>query len=265
METIKQTNETVYEFILKYKELLLNNLKKNIVGIYLSGSLTYGGFNEKSSDIDIVVITKKMIVGNELEKIKNIHDTLKEIDKKWSNRFEASYTPLEMLKEKESPKMPRPYYNETFYNEATYGNEWLINNYLLCNYGKIIYGPKFSKLIKESITIKDIQQSCTNDFFIEWKPKINDKEYFRNSHNQAYIVVNICRIIYTIINGETANKPKSTKWVKERYEKWEKLITEAEEWDYSKIMNKENETKEFIKYFEEIIKADINKNNPNRT
>jgi len=35
----------------------------------------------------------------------------------------VSYTPLDMLNEKNIPELPRPYYNETFYNEATYGKE----------------------------------------------------------------------------------------------------------------------------------------------
>ncbi|GHU87542.1 hypothetical protein FACS189476_03150 [Spirochaetia bacterium] len=265
METIKKINKDVYNFILKYKEMLLNNFQENIIGIYLFGSLTYGGFNEKSSDIDIVVITKEIITGNELKQIKDIHNKLKEISQEWSNRFEASYTPVEMLQEKEPPKKPRPYYGEKFYDEATYGNEWLINNYLLYNYGITIYGTEFKTLLKEPIKIKDIQQSCVNDFYKEWKPKINDKEYFSNSHYQAYIVINICRIIYTIINAETANKQKSAKWVKGKYKQWTNLITEAEEWDYSKTMNREKEIKEFIIYFEKIIKENEHKSKSNCT
>jgi streptomycin 3"-adenylyltransferase len=57
MERIKAINSEVYEFIVQYKKLLLENCSNNIIGIYLFGSLVYGGFYKSRSDIDIVVIT----------------------------------------------------------------------------------------------------------------------------------------------------------------------------------------------------------------
>ena len=65
--------------------------------------------------------------------------------------------------------------------------------------------------------------------------------------------MNICRIIYTIFNSKTENKKNSAKWVKEKYKQWEKLIEEAENWDYSKTMSRQNEIKEFILYVEKVI------------
>ena len=249
MEKIK---EEISDFIDLFKNILLEKCG-NIVGIYLFGSLTYGGFDEKSSDIDLLVITKTLFDKTELEKIKNIHKKLNEMKLKWAKRFEVSYTPICILSEKTVPIIPRPYYNEIFYDEAAYGNEWLINNYLLINYGKTIYGPDIKTLIKYNITIDDVTGACVNDFYKEWIPKINDDEWMSNSHNQSYIVLNICRIIYTIFNSKTGNKKKSAKWVKEQYKEWKNLIEEAEEWDYSKTINKQNEIKEFIKYMEKII------------
>jgi predicted nucleotidyltransferase len=256
---MENMSKEISDFINIFKNILLEEYR-NIIGIYLFGSLAYGGFNEKTSDIDLVVITKTLLNNMELENIKNIHKRLNEINIKWAKRLEVSYTPVNMLNEKSIPVIPRPYYNEVFYNEATYGNEWLINNYLLCNFGKTIYGPDFKTLIKYNISINDIIKSCVDDFYKEWIPKINDDEWLSNSHYQAYIVLNICRIIYTIFNSETENKQKSAKWVKEQHKEWKKLIEEAEEWNYLKIMNKQKEIKEFIKYMEKII---CNKNKSN--
>jgi predicted nucleotidyltransferase len=235
------------------------------MGIYLFGSLTYGGFNENSSDIDLVVITKTLLNEIEMEIIKNIHKKLIEVNSIWGgNRLEVSYTPIDMLKDKDIPVLPRPYYNEIFYEKATYGNEWLINNYLLLKYGKTIYGPEFKSLIKYDITINDIKEFCVKDFFKEWLPKIEDNDWLLNSHYQAYIVLNICRIIYTVINLEIGNKKESARWVKEKYVKWKNLIEEAENWDYDKTMNRQNEIKEYIKYMEEIIKSNGDSNAPVR-
>jgi predicted nucleotidyltransferase len=260
MERIKAIDTEIFEFITHYKNKLLKNCSNNIIGIYLFGSLAYGGFNKGRSDIDIVVITKTLIKGYELDTIKNIHKKMEHINKKWSKRFEASYAPIEMLQEKKPPQNPRPYYGEIFYDEATYGNEWLINNYLLYNYGITIYGPEFKTLVKEPIEIKEIQEACIKDFYKEWMPKINDHEWLTNSHYQSYLVLNICRILYTIHESETANKQKSCEWVKMNYMEWEKIIDEAERWNYGKIMDKEKEVKEFIKFTEKTVEAWKNKN-----
>ena len=245
-------NREISDFIDIFKTALLEKCG-NIVGIYLFGSLTYGGFDEKSSDIDLVVITKTLLNKTELEEIKNIHNKLEEVNIKWAKRFEVSYTPVDMLSEKTIPTVPRPYYNEIFYDEATYGNEWLINNYLLINYGKTIYGQDFKTLINYIITINDVKGSCVNDFYKEWVPKIDDNDWLSDGHNQSYIVLNICRIVYTIFNSRTGNKQESANWIKEQYRKWKSLIEEAEKWDYSREMNKKNEIKEFIKDMEKAI------------
>ena len=72
--------------------------------------------------------------------------------------------------------------------------------------------------------------------------------------------MNICSIIYTIFNSKTENKQNSVNWVKKQYKEWKNLIKEAEKWDYTKTMNKQDEIKEFIKYMEKIID---NKNKSN--
>jgi predicted nucleotidyltransferase len=252
MDEIKKIDIEIYEFIVYFKDLLLEN-NKSIIGIYLFGSLAYGGFDKGRSDIDIVVITKTLIEGSDLNIIKNIHKKMENINKKWSERFEASYTPIEMLKEKEPPQTPRPYYGGVFYDDATYGNEWLINNYLLYNHGISIYGPDFKKLLQEPININEIKLACINDFYKEWIPKINEDDWLSNSHYQSYLVLNICRIIYTINKLEVANKQKSCNWIKNNYSEWKGLIEEAEKWNYGMVMDRKNSVKDFILFAEKVI------------
>ena len=253
MERIKKIDREIYSFITCFKDLLLENYN-SIIGIYLFGSLAYGGFDKSRSDIDIVVITKTLIKGSDLDIIKKIHKKMENISKKWSERFEVSYTPIEMLKEKEPPKTPRPYYGEVFYDEATYGNEWLINNYLLYNHGISVYGPDFKTLLQGPIHINEIKKACINDFYKEWIPKINDDEWLSNSHYQSYLVLNICRILYTINKLDVANKQKSCNWVKTKYPEWNGLIEEAEKWNYDIAMDRKNIVKDFIVFAENIIK-----------
>ena len=249
-------NSKIYEFINTFKDRLLGKCE-NIIGIYLFGSITYGGFDENSSDIDLIIITKTLLNKTEMENVKNIHKEIIDMNNLWGNRLEVSYTPLFMFNEKNIPNIPRPYYNERFYEKASFGNEWLINNYLLLNYGKTIYGKDIKEIINYNISIEEIKECCIKDFYKEWNSKIDDNEWLKNGQNQAYIVLNICRIIYTLKNNKTENKIASAKWVKEKYEIWRDLIEEAEQWDFDKIINRQNDIKNYIVYMENIIKMEM--------
>lgn len=225
--------------------------KNTLIGLYLFGSLTYGDFNVDTSDIDLVAIISKPLNNHELELIKQLHKQVDEKYPKWNHRLECSYTPIDMLKNTLPPKAPRPYYGGgVFYEEAPYGNEWLINNYLLYKYGiqlKLI-GPGFKELINP-IDFIEVQKACVRDLFQEWESNITDFEWLDNSHYQAYLVLNLCRILYTVICGETATKKVSAEWVKNQYGlPWISLIETAQSWKYGKEMLMKSETIDFIKF-----------------
>lgn len=178
-------------------------LRDNLVGIYLMGSLSYGDFNSDNSDIDLVVLVKDPLSPEQLEALKQLHLQVEASHKKWAKRIECSYVPREMLHQIQPPKKPRPYFGEgIFYPEAPYGNEWIINQYLLYKHGIPLVGPDFKTFVNP-IDIEDVREACIRDLFEEWKAKMNDREWLSNSHYQSYIVLNLCRILYTVICHET--------------------------------------------------------------
>lgn len=189
----------------------------------------------------------------QIEELKLLHSEAERIYPEWAKRVEVSYTPLKMFSSITPPKQPRPYYGEaTFYSRAPYGNEWVINNYLLCEYGKALIGPEFKSLVKK-IDIEEVQKACVKDLFQEWEPKVRDKKWLNNSHYQSYMVLNLCRILYTVKCADARSKKLAATWVKAQYPKWADLINTAENWQYGTEMNLQEEVIEFIKFV--IIKV----------
>ena len=178
-----------------------------------------------------------------------MHQEVGESNEKWTRRIECSYIPVDMLQNILPPKTPRPYIGEgIFYAVAPYGNEWLINNYLLYKNGIALLGPDFKTIVKP-IDIVDVQKACIRDLFKEWEPKINDSAWLKNSHYQSYVVVNLCRILYTVLQKEVTSKRVAAVWVKnELSPEWKELIQTAESWEYGKDMHMQEETKRFIKF-----------------
>ena len=230
-------------------------LGNNLIGLYLCGSLSYGDFNPNSSDIDLITVLAQPLNNSETKLIKQLHLQIEDLSKKWKDRLECSYTPINMFKNILPPKEPRPYYGGAiFYDEAPYGNEWIINNYLLYQHGISLIGPEFKKLIKP-IDLIEVQRACIQDLFQEWEPKIKDTEWLDNSHYQSYIVINLCRILYTVIHGVTGKKKTSAEWVKKEFGlPWSNLIEHAAHWEYGKKLLLKSETINFIKFCVHEIK-----------
>lgn len=251
--------DTSKKRITKYKDInkvlhsltagMVHILGENLVGVYLTGSLSYGDFNPENSDIDLLTILKNPVSQEKLEALKQLHLQVEADHKKWAKRIECSYLLMDMLQSIQPPKTPRPYIGEgIFYPKAPYGNEWIINQYLLYKHGIALIGPDFKTLVKP-IPIEDVREACIRDLFEEWQPKMTDPTYLKNSHYQAYVVLNMCRILYTVIRHSTATKKDSAAWVRRKFgPRWSKLIETAESWHYGKEMNLQEDTIEFIKF-----------------
>lgn len=248
---IKSVNDFLDDFVTKVRGLLGDN----IVGIYLFGSLSYDDFNPDRSDIDLSIVVKIPLTPDEGEQIKNLHLELERKHPSWKERVESSYTPITLFDNTLPPKQPRPYYGAgTFYFEAPYGNEWLINNYLLYHKSITLYGKNFREIVKP-IDIRDVKKASVNDLFKEWEPKINDKEWLNNSHYQSYLVLNLCRILYTVLQNSVGSKTASASWVKNEYPQWQDLIEEADRWHYGVEVKRQDEAIEFIKFTIEKVRG----------
>lgn len=220
----------------------------NLVGFYLTGSLSYGDFNEGRSDIDLAVVLKEPAPREKIEAVKKLHLDAGQKYGKWSHRIECSYIPLDMLPNILPPKNPRPYFGGgIFYPEADYGNEWIINQYFLYKYGIALIGPDF-KILVGPIKIIDVKEACMRDLFKEWEPKITDSVYLADSHQQSYVVLNLCRILYTVIRDDAVSKKVAASWVKKEYPQWKELIGLSERWHYGIKMERQKEVIEFIKF-----------------
>lgn len=245
----------INDLLVLLSESLKEILGNQLVGLYLTGSLSYGDFDRGSSDIDLLVVLDRALSKKQVDQIKNMHIHIGERYPLWAKRIECSYVPLDMLQSVLPPQMPRPYIGEgVFYPEAPYGNEWIINQYLLCKHGIPLLGSDFKTLVKP-IDIEDVREACIRDLFEEWQPKMNDPEWLNNSHYQSYVVLNLCRILYTVMRHSTATKKASAAWVKREFApQWNNLIQTAENWQYGKEMNLKEETIEFIQFIVNKVK-----------
>lgn len=249
-ENIKKLtpHQDINDLLADWTESVKNVLGENVVGLYLSGSLTYGDFVPERSDIDLQAVVRRPLDKTELELVERLHKDLNERYPAWKSRLECSYVPLELMREILPPKTPRPWWGfDTLYAEAPAGNEWIINHYILSKHGVALYGPDFNTLIPP-LDMREVREANARDLFEEWKPKINDLEWLANPHHQSYLVLNLCRILHTAVGDEPGSKKAAVEWAKRTYPQWKGLISEAEQWEHGKEMNRKDEAVDFVRF-----------------
>lgn len=243
------TYPKVNEVLIYWEEKVQEAIGQNLIGLYLFGSLAYGDFVPKRSDIDLVAVVKVPLSIVELEKVKKLHLDIEEKFPDWKGRVECSYLPNSMMNERLPPKQPRPYFGGgVWYTEADYGNEWLINQYFLYYNSIALVGPEYKSLMVAPPDLREVQKASIRDLLREWKPKIHDSEWLENSHYQSYLVLNLCRILYTLHNAKLGSKKVAADWVKKTFSEWCELIEEAEAWDYGKEMRQQKKVIAFIRF-----------------
>jgi len=244
----------INELLCFASDAISNILKDTIIGFYLTGSLTYNDFIPGRSDIDLVVIVRNPLSKSRISRVEQFHLDIEQRYPQWAERIECSYLPVTELKHILPPETPRPYMGGgKFYAKAPYGNEWIINQYFLYKNGIALIGPEF-KTLGDRVNIDDVRKACAADLFTEWAPKINDPDWLENSHYQSYLVLNLCRILYTIIRGDAVSKTASAKWVQTEFPEWAGLVTTAMDWNYNLKIDEKEKAIAFLKFSIEKVK-----------
>lgn len=248
---------TPHDDVNKVLSLLVDGLdelfKNQLIGLYLTGSLTYGDFDHGSSDIDFLAVTDSGLSDEQLQLLKALHERIGEAVPFWAKRLEGSYITQDMLTYKERPEAKRPYVNGGKIHQYQYGNEWTINLYALQECGLAIIGPEPNDIFP-NVTIDDVRAASKQDLVDDWLPKLENPEAFNNpgydsNHLKAYAVLTMCRILHRAKNDNIASKRVSSAWVKKTYgEPWRDLVGKAEQWQYGRQMSSDNEVKDFIRF-----------------
>jgi Domain of unknown function (DUF4111) len=225
-------------------------LGENLAGFYLTGSLTYGDFDDGSSDIDYLVVLQREIDASQRHALKRLHAEVASRFPEWRERIEGSYVTRDMLTYVLPPPQGRPYVNQgAFWDpDPPYGNEWLINLYALRERGIAMVGPPPDALFPP-VDIRDVREASRRDLLEEWLPQLNDPAFPPDAHHEAYVTLTMCRILHRARHDGVASKRVASAWVKERYgEPWRSLVEKAERWRHGEEMGAHDEVRAFVRF-----------------
>lgn len=187
---MSELEELIDDFILNSKNILSDNL----IGIYLHGSLAMGCYNEKKSDIDLLVVVKNDVSREDKRRYMDMVVTL-------NNKAPSKGIELSIVKEAvcKSFVYPTPFElhfsvahlnwylsNPEDYIEKMNGTDKDLAAHFTITYhrGKTLYGKE----------IKSVFSEVSSEAYMDsiWLDIKNAKEEIMD--DTMYIVLNLCRV-----------------------------------------------------------------------
>ncbi len=218
------------------------------IGLYLYGSLAGGDFETGRSDIDFLVVTSRELTDNLISELKNMHAQLYEKGPEWAKKMSGAYIPVDGMR-KYCPLGPAcPMVNKNEFLVACPDPDWVIHRHILYTGGVVITGPPLQSMI-DPVRPEELREAVKALLRNNWMPWLTQANLFVSEEYQPYVVLTMCRALYTLEHGDVATKRISAEWaIKHSGKKWTKLIGQAIEWRHGDPAGDIRKTQEFMRH-----------------
>jgi len=190
-------------------------LGSQFVGLYLYGSLALGDFDPQISDIDFIVVTQSELSAALIAALQTMHGQFDNSGSPWAGKVEAAYIPLDALKQ------PAP--ATTCYPQVEKGRElflaplevgWAFQRYTLRERGVVVCGPSPDSFT-DPVDLFEMQRAAAAILGTWQEQARQDADWIawvRQRNAQGFVVLTICRLLYSLETGSVTSKPAAAHW-----------------------------------------------------
>jgi predicted nucleotidyltransferase len=228
-------------------------LRERLLGMYLYGSLALGDFDPDSSDVDFLAVTDEVLPPETLAALTALHERIFALDSPWTKELEGSYVPQAALRrfERANARHPRIDRGEAELSVRQHEVDSVFQRYVLRERGVTLVGPP-PVVWMDPITHDDLREATLELMRIWWAPMTSNLERLYHPGYQAYAVLTMCRMLYTLDRGGVVSKPAAARWaIATQKARWAPLIERALGWRRDEEVDRTGdvpETGELIRY-----------------
>jgi len=202
----------------------------DLLGLYLFGSLAAGGFYPGKSDLDVMaIIAAEVEEGSQLEELRSLHDAFLSERPTWIERIEVAYVERGVLQT--FGDRPRGLIAEICPGEPLHirdaGAEFTLDWYGVTTQGETILGPAPLDLGPQ--VSPSAYRRAVEVLLKEWPSRVRAPWVAYVPAHQGYVVMTICRALYSLATGEQTTKEEAAAWAAARYPEWSSFISEAQQ------------------------------------
>jgi hypothetical protein len=220
-------NAILFDFLARLRALF----GEHFLGLYLMGSLVVGDFDPDHSDIDFFVVIKTEINDKHFKKLDEIHKSFAASSSPWANKIEVVYVPISVFRhitlgESHYPQIERD--KQLF--KAPLEDGWIFQLITLRDYAVTIAGPAPRTFVPpvDSREIFSSATKITSTWIEQAKHDLDWLPWFRLRHAHAFVVLTLCRLLYSLATGSITSKPRAARWAQENLgEPWATLIKQT--------------------------------------
>jgi hypothetical protein len=244
-------NAVLHNFLARIQAIVGSHFR----GMYVSGSLALGDFDPHSSDIDFVVMTDAALSDDLFVALQDMHARFDESLSPWAAKVEAAYITLDALRNSAPTpaRYPQVEKGRTLFMDQL-ENGWIFQCYTLREHGVVVAGsdprtlidpvdPDDMRRAAAAITGTWLEQAQYDPAWLAW---LHQREH------QAFVVLMLCRLLYTLDFGANASKPVAARWAEKALgRRWASLIERSRAGQHESGDTPEsdvNDTVAFVQY-----------------
>src|SRR5437773_2304083 len=228
MRTVKHISAELCELLREVEVRLSALLRKNLVGIYVHGSVTQRSFNPERSDVDVIVVTRRNLSDAQFRKVSERLAVIADSNS-WAKRLQMLFLIRdEVLKMNSKACL---YQFGVFKRSGSDGNPIIWMDVMKS--GVVLYGANPDSFVP-AITRHILFQALDREVHY-LRQEISEKlrsEWRDVPSYRAYAVLTLCRILYSSRNGTIVSKQRAGEWaIKHLPSEWAEIILQALESD----------------------------------
>ena len=191
---------------------LLHTFPTKIYGIYIYGSLSYGDFDEVTSDVDVIVVIKEPFTKVDIKSLEGIVEQYRLSHKDWLKRTELDFVEIGEINQKVNNTIETVRISDSTVKSGVKMHGASIDLANLSECGIVLFGPHPATFMPR--VSRELLTQALREKFLDLKRNIPTWMTL-NLWNQAFIVVQLCRVIYTLKTNKYGSKKTATKWCTE--------------------------------------------------
>jgi hypothetical protein len=199
-------------------------LGRNLVGIYLYGSLTQRAFDPRRSDVDLIVVTRRDLSEAQFRRLGAWLARASESNP-WATRLQMIFLIRDEVLTMDSKACL--YQFGKLNRGGSDGNPIIWMNVL--ESGVVLYGPPPETFVPQ-ITPEILFEALVREvgYLREEIIEKPESEWRDVPSYRAYAVLTLCRILYSHEHGTTVSKKRAARWALKRLpERWHEVVTRA--------------------------------------
>lgn len=185
-------------------------LGEDMVGAYVEGSFALGA-GDLHSDVDFIVVMRTAITPSREQALRAFHRELPTRPEHWAQHVEGSYALLDDLLDPAGVGRQWLFIDHGHQEMTwdTHGND-MVHRWVLREHGLVLWGPAPDSVVAP-VQAANLRAEARREL-PELGAGLRSWLDYDIAWCQRYLVINYCRVLFTLANATVASKQQALEW-----------------------------------------------------